>query len=126
MMLEKHKLSEVIEILKPEVFYKEEHSKIFAAIQRLFGQVKPVDILTVTDELRKSGELELVGGAYYIATLTNRVVSSANIEWHARILIQKFIQRELIRISSDIIHDAYEDTMMFLIFLTRQKATFLQ
>ncbi|MEI6898817.1 MAG: replicative DNA helicase, partial [Bacteroidota bacterium] len=110
MMLEKHKLSEVIEILKPEVFYKEEHSKIFAAIQRLFGQVKPVDILTVTDELRKSGELELVGGAYYIATLTNRVVSSANIEWHARILIQKFIQRELIRISSDIIHDAYEDT----------------
>jgi replicative DNA helicase len=110
MMLEKHKLSEVIEILKPEVFYKEEHSRIFAAIQRLFGEVRPVDILTVTEALRKSGELELVGGAYYIATLTNRVVSSANIEWHARILIQKFIQRELIRISSDIIHDAYEDT----------------
>jgi replicative DNA helicase len=110
MMLEKHKLSEVIEILKPEVFYKEEHGRIFAAIQHLFGQVRPVDILTVTEELRKRGELELVGGPYYIATLTNRVVSSANIEWHARILIQKFIQRELIRISSDIIHDAYEDT----------------
>ncbi len=110
MMLEKHKLSEVIEIIKPEVFYKEEHQRIFAAIQRLFGQVKPVDILTVTEELRQKGELDLVGGPYYIATLTNRVVSSANIEWHARILIQKFIQRELIRISSDIIHDAYEDT----------------
>jgi replicative DNA helicase len=110
MMLEKHKLSEVIEIIRPEVFYKEEHQKIFAAIRRLFGQVKPVDILTVTEELRQNGELEMVGGPYYIATLTNRVVSSANIEWHARILIQKFIQRELIRISSDIIHDAYEDT----------------
>ena len=110
MMLEKHKLSEVIEIIKPEIFYKEEHQLIFAAIRRLFGQVKPVDILTVTEELRQKGELELVGGPYYIATLTNRVVSSANIEWHARILIQKFIQRELIRISSDIIHDAYEDT----------------
>lgn len=110
MMLEKHKLSEVIEILKPEVFYKEEHGRIFSAIQHLFGQVRPVDILTVTEELRKRGELELVGGPYYIATLTNRVVSSANVEYHARILIQKFIQRELIRISSDIIHDAYEDT----------------
>jgi len=110
MMLEKHKLSEVIEIIKPEVFYKEEHQRIFASIQRLFGQVKPVDILTVTEDLRQKGELDMVGGPYYIATLTNRVVSSANIEWHARILIQKFIQRELIRISSEIIHDAYEDT----------------
>ena len=110
MMLEKHKLSEVIEIIKPEVFYKEEHQLIFDAIQHLFGLVKPVDILTVTEELRQRGQLELVGGPYYIATLTNRVASSANIEWHARILIQKHIQRELIRISSDIIHDAYEDT----------------
>ncbi len=110
MMLEKDKLSAVIEILQPEVFYKTEHQLIFAAIQRLFGQVKAVDILTVTDELRKSGDLEAAGGAYYIAMLTNRVASSANIEFHTRIILQKHIQRELIRISSKVIKDAYEDT----------------
>ena len=110
MMLEKDKLADVIELLQPEVFYKYEHQRIFASIQRLFSQVKPVDILTVTDELRLSGELDAVGGPYYIATLTNRVASSANIEYHSRILIQKFIQRELIRVSSDIIQNAYEDT----------------
>ena len=110
MMLEKDKLAAVIELLKPEVFYKSEHQLIFGAITRLFSQVKPVDILTVTDELRQSGELELVGGPYYIAMLTNRVASSANIEFHSRIILQKHIQRELIRISSAIIKDAFEDT----------------
>ena len=110
MMLEKDKLAAVIELLKPEVFYKSEHQMIFGAITRLFSQVKPVDILTVTDELRQSGELELVGGPYYIAMLTNRVASSANIEFHSRIILQKHIQRELIRISSAIIKDAFEDT----------------
>ena len=110
MMLEKDKLAAVIELLKPEVFYKSEHQLIYGAITRLFSQVKPIDILTVTDELRQSGELELVGGAYYIAMLTNRVASSANIEFHTRIILQKHIQRELIRISSAIIKDAFEDT----------------
>ena len=110
MLLEKDKLAAVIELLRPEVFYKTEHQIIYAAITRLFTLVKPVDILTVTDELRKSGELELVGGPYYIAMLTNRVASSANIEFHARIILQKHIQRELIRISSAIIKDAFEDT----------------
>jgi len=110
MMLEKDKLSAVIEIIQPEVFYKTEHQLIFGAIQRLFGEVKAVDILTVTDELRNKGELEAAGGPYYIAMLTNRVASSANIEFHTRIILQKHIQRELIRISSTIIRDAYEDT----------------
>jgi replicative DNA helicase len=110
MMLEKDKLAEVIELLRPEVFYKTEHQLIFAAIQRLFAQVKPVDILTVTKELEQSGELDMVGGPYFITMLTNRVASSANIVFHTRILIQKHIQRELIRISSEVIKDAYEDT----------------
>jgi replicative DNA helicase len=110
MMLEKDKLSAVIELLQPEVFYKTEHQIIFAAIQRLFSKVKPVDILTVTDELRQTGELDMVGGPYYIAMMTNRVASSANIEYHARIILQKHIQRELIRISAEVIKDAYEDT----------------
>lgn len=110
MMLEKDPLTEVIEILKPEVFYKESHQIIFTTIQRLFAGTEPVDILTVTEALRKSGELDLVGGPYYITMLTNRVASAANIEYHAHILLQKYIQRELIRISSEIIKDAYEDT----------------
>ena len=71
MMLEKDPLTEVIEILKPEIFYKEAHQIIFAAIQKLFASTEPVDILTVTESLRKSGELDLVGGPYYITMLTN-------------------------------------------------------
>ena len=109
-MLEKDALTTVIDILKPGVFYKEAHQVIFAAIYRLFARSEPVDILTVTNELKKSGELELIGGAYYITQLTNRIASAANVEYHVRIITQKYIQRELIRISSEIIKDAFEDT----------------
>jgi len=110
LMLEKDALSAVIDVLKPELFYDERHKRIFEAIQQLFQKSKPVDILTVTAELRSTGNLEMVGGAYYITYLTNRVSSAANIEYHARIISQKYIQRELIRISTDIIKNAYEDT----------------
>jgi replicative DNA helicase len=110
MMLEREALNAVIDILKPEVFYKDAHQKIFTAIHNLFHKSETIDILTVTNEIRTMGELDLVGGPYYISQLTNRVVSGANIEFHARIILQKFIQRELIRISSTIIKDAYEDT----------------
>jgi replicative DNA helicase len=111
MMLEKDALTDVIEILQPNVFYKESHQVIFATIQRLFANTQPVDILTVTEALRKNGDLEVAGGPYYITMLTNRVASAANIEYHAHILLQKYIQRELIRISSDVIKDSYEDTI---------------
>jgi replicative DNA helicase len=110
LMLEKDALSAVIDVLKPELFYDERHKRIFEAIQSLFQKSKPVDILTVTTELRSSGNLEMIGGAYYVTYLTNRVTSAANIEYHARIISQKYIQRELIRISTDIIKNAYEDT----------------
>ncbi len=70
----------------------------------------PIDLLTVVEELKMREELDMVGGPYYITKLTNAVVSSANIETHARIVLQKFIQRELIRISGEIIGDAYEDS----------------
>ncbi len=110
LMLEKDAVNAVIDILKPDVFYKDVHQKIFAAIQELFAKSEPVDILTVTNQLKSNGELEIVGGPYYISQLTNRVVSAANIEFHARIILQKHIQRELIRISTDIINKAYEDT----------------
>lgn len=110
MLLEQIALSNVIDILKEDVFYKEAHQKIFAAILSLFANSQPVDILTVTQELKKQGNLELVGGAYYVSQLTNRVASAANVEFHARIVLQKFLQRQLIRISSEIIKDCYEDT----------------
>jgi replicative DNA helicase len=110
LMLEKDALSAVIDILKPDVFYKDSHQKIFEAIQTLFQKSSPIDILTVTAQLRQQGNLELIGGAYYITELTNRVASAANIEYHARIISQKFIQRELIKISTEIISNAYEDT----------------
>ncbi len=110
MMLENSAVNAVIDILTPEAFYKDAHQRIFAAIKSLFGKSEPIDILTVTQELKQRGDLELVGGAYYISTLTNRVVSAANIEYHARIIMQKYIQRQLIVISSETIHDAFEDT----------------
>jgi replicative DNA helicase len=110
LMLEKDALSSVIDIIKPEVFYEERHQKIFEAIRILFERTSPVDILTVTAQLRQQGELEIIGGAYYITELTNRVASAANIEYHARIIIQKYIQRELIRISTETINNAYDDT----------------
>ena len=109
-LLEKKAFDAVIEILKPECFYVEAHQLIYEAMQGLANKSQPIDILTVAEELRFREQLELVGGAYYVTKLTNAVVSSANIEAHARIILQKFIQRELIRISGEIIGDAYEDS----------------
>src|SRR5699024_7225512 len=110
LMLEKDALSEVIDVLTPEAFYKEAHQRIFEAIYNLFQKSSPVDIVTVTAELRTMGALELVGGAFYITQLTDRVISAANIEYHARIISQKYIQRELIRVSSEIINQSYDET----------------
>ncbi|MGE0567630.1 MAG: replicative DNA helicase [Bacteroidia bacterium] len=109
MLLEREALSTVIDLLSPQAFYKDQNGKVFEAMIALFNRSEPVDILTVTQELKKRGELEYVGGAYYVSSLTNRIASSANIEYHARIVAQKYLQRELIRISTDTIKSAYED-----------------
>jgi replicative DNA helicase len=109
-MLEKGAFDAVVEILKPECFYVDAHQRIYKAMQSLANKSQPIDILTVVEELRFKEELEIVGGPYYVTKLTNAVVSSANIEAHSRIILQKFIQRELIRISGEIISDAYEDS----------------
>lgn len=110
LMIDKNALAAVIDILKPESFYKTEHQSIFKAIQILFNKSKPVDLLTVTEELRQEGQLDFAGGPFYVTDLTNRIASAANIEPHARVIAQKYIQRELIRISNEINKDAYEDT----------------
>lgn len=111
LMLEKDALTSVIDILKPETFYKDNHKEIYSAIVELFNNSEPVDLLTVTNQLRKKGKLELVGGAYYITELTSKVNSAAHIESHARIIIEKAIKRELIRIASEVHRDAFEDTV---------------
>ncbi|MEZ4799376.1 MAG: replicative DNA helicase [Flavobacteriales bacterium] len=126
MMLEQGALNTVIDILKPDSFYKESHARIYSAIMSLFSKGEPVDILTVTHALRKSAELELVGGPLFISQLTNRVASSANIETHARIIAQKHIQRELIRISSEIIRDAYDETSDVFDLLDKAESNLFQ
>lgn len=111
LMLEKSAVNEAIDILTPESFYMDKHSKIFTAIVNLFQRSEPIDILTVTNELRSTGELDFVGGPFYISQLTNRVASTANIEFHARIIVQKHILRELIRISSATVDEAFDETI---------------
>jgi replicative DNA helicase len=110
LMLDRDALPMVMDILRPESFYTEGHQLIYRAVIRLFERSNPVDLLTVTEELKKSGDLEKAGGGYYLVELTHRVASAANIEYHARIIAQKHIQRELIRVSTNVIRDAYEDT----------------
>ncbi|MDX1936773.1 MAG: replicative DNA helicase [Flavihumibacter sp.] len=109
-MLEKTAFDTVIEILKPQCFYVDAHQRIFNCMQSLQQKNQPIDILTVVEELKSHNELDMVGGPYAVTRLTNAVVSAANIEAHARIILQKFIQRELIRISGEIISDSYEDS----------------
>src|SRR6187551_3417605 len=110
LMLEKNALNAVVEFLKPEHFYEERHKEIYSAIIDLFKASDPVDMRTVVNQLRKTAKIELVGGAYYIAELTSRVSSAANIEYHARVIMEMAIKRELIQIASQIHHNAYEDT----------------
>jgi replicative DNA helicase len=110
LMIEKDALSAVADILKPDSFYKEAHQRIYSAILNLFVNSEPIDLLTVTSKLRSTGELELIGGASYITELTSKVNSAANIEYHARIISQAAIKRELITISSEIQKEAFEDT----------------
>jgi len=109
-MLEKSAFDIVSEILKPECFYVSAHQSIFKAMQELQSKSTPIDILTVVEQLKVNGELEMVGGAYYVAKLTNSVVSTANVDAHARIVLEKFIQRKLITISNETIAEAYEDS----------------
>lgn len=125
LMLEQDALNSVIDILKPEFFYKENHQRIYSSILNLFAKSEPVDILTVTNELKRSGELELIGGAYYITQLTQRVASGANIEFYSRILSQKYIQRELIKIATQIEQEAYSETTDVLELLDRAERDLL-
>jgi replicative DNA helicase len=109
-MLEKEAVITILDILKPESFYREAHQKIFKAISDLSTREYPVDLYTVTEELRAHHELDSVGGPVYLTQLTSKVVSAANVDYHARIVAQKYIQRELIRVSTEIQTRSFDDT----------------
>jgi len=110
LMLEKAAIMQVAGYLKPDHFYSEAHREIFTVILQLFSEGDPIDMRTVVARLRKSGKLELVGGAFAVAELTSKVSSAANIEYHARLVMEFAIKRELIMMASEVHAKAYDDT----------------
>lgn len=118
LMIERDAIT-MIPFLLPEMMYKESHALILRAIFSLIEKQNPVDILTVTNELKTKGNLDIVGGAYYISQLTNRVASAANVEFHSRVIQQKYLQREVITQCGELIKFAYEDTCDALQLLER-------
>lgn len=122
MMIDKKGVDDVIDILSPEAFYKQAHQYIFEAIFTLFEKSEPIDLLTVSNQLKKDQRLEAAGGDFYLISLTQKVSSSAHIEFHARIILQKFIQRSLIKISNEIIEDSYDETQDVFDLLDKAEA----
>ena len=122
MMIDKKGVDEVIDMLSPDAFYKDAHKYIFEAIFKLFESSEPIDLLTVSSQLKKDSKLDIAGGDFYLISLTQKVSSSAHIEFHARIILQKFIQRSLIKISNEIIEDSYDETKDVFDLLDRAEA----
>ena len=110
LMLEKDSIIAVQEFVTPEAFYTEEHRLIYKAIEELSMELKPVDLFTVTERLKARKELKKVGGATYLAQLTQKVGSAANVEFHAKIIAQKYVQRELIRSATEIQRRSYDES----------------
>lgn len=110
MLIDNTAVGEVLDILSPESFYREGHGLIYGAIRELFGDSQPVDILTVGNALRQKGQLPAVGGDYYLVELSQKVSSAAHCEFHARVIMQKYLQRELIRVAGDMIQKAFDET----------------
>ena len=110
MMIDKKGIDDVIDVLSADAFYDQKHNEVYAAIYQLFQNSEPIDLLTVSNLLKKNGKLEFVGGDLFLIRLTQKVASSAHIEFHARIILQKYIQRKLISISSEIIENAYDES----------------
>ncbi len=108
MLLDRDAIAQVVEILRPEDFYREAHRIIYSTVLELFERGEPVDLITVTDRLRDQGKLEEVGGAAYITALLNSVPTAANAEYYARIVLQKSILRSLIRVGTQIAHLGFE------------------
>lgn len=111
LMIDKDAFSVVSETLHPETFYEPRNQKVYRAIQSLSLEENPVDIMTVTEELKRQGTLDEVGGPAYILDLSSHVASSAHIEYHAKILAQKYLARQLISFASVIETKAFDETI---------------
>jgi len=110
-MLEKTAMHKTQKILSPEVFYKEAHQKIYSSCIELQNKNEPIDILTVTTQLKKNGELDLIGGPYYISQLTNRTASDAHIQSHSMLLLEHYIKRKHVKIGTQMIIQGYDPTV---------------
>ncbi len=111
MMIEPNCVPDVLESLTAGCFYKEAHRKIFAAISALTKDHEPVDIYTVAEALKRTGDLEETGGPYYLSLLSSKVGAAAHVDYHVKILLQKYIQRELITISAEVQRDSFDDSI---------------
>src|SRR5512137_1737005 len=110
MLLDKGAIAKTLEILDDSSFYKPAHQRIFAGMVALFERSEPVDLITLVEELRRRAELEKVGGEYYLTELTTRVTTAANVEYHAHIVLEKALMRQLISSSSEVVGRAYSET----------------
>lgn len=126
LLLERDAFTNVMEVLKANFFYKESHQVIYKAISSLYFNEQPIDMLTVAHEINKEGRLEEIGGRFYLTQLTSRVASAAHIEYHARIIWQKYLQREIIRIASDLQTRSYDDSIDVDDLLDQAENTFYQ
>lgn len=111
MMLEKDAYTTVCDILKPDSFYEPRNRLIYEAIQTLGAAQRPIDMLTVTEQLRLNGTLDDAGGAIYVTELTSRVNSAAHVEFHARIVAQKYLGRQLISFAANVENKAYDESI---------------
>ena len=111
MMIEPNCVPDVLESLTAGCFYKEAHRKIFSAISALSKDHEPVDIYTVAEALKRTGDLEETGGPYYLSLLSSKVGAAAHVDYHVKILLQKYIQRELITISAEVQRDSFDDSI---------------
>jgi len=108
LLIERDSIPKTIEILPPESFYTSRHNKIYAVVLSLFERGNPVDLITATDELKRQGQLEEIGGTYYLTELTSQVASAANVEYHARIIAEKSLLRNMIETMTRVVGRAYD------------------
>lgn len=109
-LIERDCIEDIISFVKEDVFYVDAHQRIWRAIDALYAKNAPIDLLTVTSQLKENGDLESAGGGFYIAKLTNSIGSASNAEYHARLIYEAYIKRQTIAISTESIKDAYDDT----------------
>ncbi len=122
MMVDKKGIDDAIDILTPDCFYDTRHQVIYEAIMTLFKEAKPIDLMTISSQLKSDGKIDLAGGDFYLISLSQKVGSSAHIEHHARIVLQKYIQRRLISIAAEIQEEAYDETADVLDMLDSAEA----